>query len=130
MQGQLKDVQHIQSNGIAFAAITRDGSVVTWGDADGGADSSAVREKLKNVSQIQASPGGAFAAILGDGSVVTWGFADCGGDSVAVQDQLQNVRQIQASHCAFCAILADASVVTGGGGVLAMVVTVVPCRTS
>ena len=36
-----------------------------------GGDSSAVRDQLKNVQQIQASHN-AFAAILGDGSVVTW----------------------------------------------------------
>ena len=56
----------------AFAAILGDGSVVTWGDADSGGGSSAVRDQLKNVRQIQATEG-AFAAILGDGSVVSWG---------------------------------------------------------
>ena len=58
----------------AFAALLRDGSVVTWGHADCGGDSGAV---LQDVKQIQASLQ-AFAAILGDGSVVTWGDADCG----------------------------------------------------
>ena len=75
---------------FAFAALLGDGSVVTWGIAGNGGDSSAVQEQLKNVQQIQASSG-AFAAILGDGSVVTWGHADYGGDSSAVQDQLRNV---------------------------------------
>ena len=55
-----------------FAAILGDGSVVAWGYADCGGDSSAVQEQLRDVQQIQASDG-AFAAILGDGSVVTWG---------------------------------------------------------
>ena len=59
----------------AFAAILGDGSVVTWGDADSGGDSSAVQDQLRDVQQIQASHT-AFAAILGDGSVVTWGNAD------------------------------------------------------
>ena len=40
-----------------------------------GGDSSAVRDQLKGVQQIQATHGGAFAAILEDGSVVTWGDA-------------------------------------------------------
>ena len=39
----------------AFAALLCDRSVVTWGDASRGGDSSAVREQLKNVQQIQAS---------------------------------------------------------------------------
>ena len=44
----------------------------TWGDPGWGADSSAVRDQLRGVKQIQATDR-AFAAILADGSVVTWG---------------------------------------------------------
>ena len=40
----------------AFAAILRDGSVVTWGQGSGG-DSSSVQDQLKNVQQIRASSG-------------------------------------------------------------------------
>ncbi|CAE7880960.1 unnamed protein product, partial [Symbiodinium microadriaticum] len=100
----------------AFAAILGDGSVVTWGGAACGGDSSgssAVLDQLKNVQQIQASSG-TFAAVLGDGSVVTWGDAEHGGDSSAVQDQLKNFQQIQASSDAFAAVLGDGSVVTWG----------------
>ena len=61
-----------------------------------GGDSSAVRDQLKGVQQIQATIW-AFAAILADGSVVTWGDALCGGDSSAVRDQLKGVQQIQAT---------------------------------
>ncbi|OLP91976.1 hypothetical protein AK812_SmicGene26268 [Symbiodinium microadriaticum] len=97
----------------AFAAILCDGSVVTWGPADYGGDSSAVQEQLRDVQQIQASHQ-AFAAIRSDGSVVTWGNARLGGDSSAVQEQLRSVQQIQASDGAFAAILGDGSVVTWG----------------
>ncbi|OLP97890.1 Ankyrin repeat and KH domain-containing protein mask [Symbiodinium microadriaticum] len=103
----------VQACRLSFAAILGDGSVVTWGDAEYGGDSSAVQDQLKNVQQIQASDF-AFAAVLADGSVVTWGDADDGGDSSAVQDQLKNVQQIQASDSAFAAILGDGSVVTWG----------------
>ena len=65
-------MQQIQASQAAFAAILSDGSVVTWGDAELGGDSSAVQDRLKNVQLIQASQA-AFAAILSDGSVVTWG---------------------------------------------------------
>ena len=52
----------------------RTGSVVTWGSAARGGDSSAVQEQLKNVQQIQASRKGAFAAILpADGAVAHLG---------------------------------------------------------
>ena len=108
--------------GSSFAALLGDKSVVTWGAATYGVDSSVVQERrmcsrskllfshlltyggessavqgqLKHVQQIKASDA-AFAAILSDGSVVTWGIADDGGDSSAVQEQLKNVQQIQAS---------------------------------
>ncbi|OLQ06599.1 putative E3 ubiquitin-protein ligase HERC1 [Symbiodinium microadriaticum] len=98
----------------SFATILGDGSVVTWGQADYGGDSTAVKDQLKNVQQVQASRGGAFAAILVDGSVVAWGNEDSGGDSSAVQDQLKNVQRIQATSHAFAAVRVDGSVVTWG----------------
>ena len=41
VQDQLRGVQHVQATPGAFAAILENGSVVTWGDADFGGDSSA-----------------------------------------------------------------------------------------
>ena len=88
--------------GGAFAAILQDGSVVTWGLAD----SSAVRDQLKGVQQIQATSQ-AFAAILEDGSVVTWGDAEFGGDSSAVRDHLRGVLQMQETDRTFAAVRED-----------------------
>ena len=76
----------------AFAAILADGSVVTWGSAEVGADSSRVQDQLIGVQQIKVTVE-AFAAILADGSVVTWGYAHSGGDSSAVREQLKGVHQ-------------------------------------
>ena len=90
-----------------------DSPIFTWGNPNYGGDSSAVRDQLRGVQQIQASER-AFAAILEDGSVVTWGRAKYGGDSSAVRDQLKGVQQIQAAQWAFAAILKDGSVVTWG----------------
>ena len=95
-------------------AILVDGSVVTWGSASSGGDSTAVQDQLRTVQEIQATAS-AFAAIRDDGSVVTWGAANAGGDSSAVQDRLKNVQQIQASDHAFSALLAERTVVTWGG---------------
>ena len=91
-----------------LAAILGDGSVISWGRADFGGDSSSVQEQLRNVQQIQASIS-AFAAILVDGLVVTWGDGMSGGDSRAVQDQLRDVQQIQACKWAFAAVRGDGS---------------------
>ena len=59
-----------------------DSAIVTWGGPRHGSDSSAVRDQLKGVRQIQATRMGAFAAILTDGSVVTWGDSNYGGETV------------------------------------------------
>ena len=83
VQDQLRGVRQIQATVGAFAAILADGSVVTWGAAEYGGDSSAVQHQLRGVHQIQ-STSCAFAAILGDGSVVTWGYGNQVGDSSAV----------------------------------------------
>ena len=73
-------MQRIAATDRAFAAILLDGSVVTWGDATSGGDSSVVQHQLKAVQKIRASKN-AFAAILSDGSAVTWGHGFRGGDS-------------------------------------------------
>ena len=118
-----------------FAAILSDGSVVTWGEAGMGGDSSIVQDRLRwltaqssvatwccgadsskvqiKVEKLQAN-NFAFAAIMSDGSLVSWGSVGLGGDSSKVQDQLQNVQEVQGTSEAFAAILADGSVVTWG----------------
>eukprot|EP00435_Cladocopium_sp_Y103_P013691 s2276_g3.t1 len=101
------------SSALAFALLRPDGTVVTWGNAIDGGDSSAVQDELKDVNQIQSSLH-AFAAIRSDGSVVTWGKSDDGGNSSAVQHQLRDVKHIQASSRAFAAIRADGSVIAWG----------------
>ena len=49
VQDELKGVQQIHATWSAFAAILADGSVVTWGRADYGGDSSAVEHELRFV---------------------------------------------------------------------------------
>ena len=52
-RNQLKNVQQIQASSNAFAAILGDGSVVTWGPAACGGDSSSAQDQLKNVRRSQ-----------------------------------------------------------------------------
>ena len=47
VQHQLIDVRRVHASHRAFVAIRRDGSVVTWGHAAYGGDSSAVQEQLE-----------------------------------------------------------------------------------
>ena len=77
VQGQLRNVQHIQATKYAVTAILESGAVVTCGDPDYGGDSSQVQEQLRNVEHIQATRNpycGSFAAILESG----WGCCDLG----------------------------------------------------
>eukprot|EP00439_Symbiodinium_sp_Y106_P040455 s2300_g4.t4 len=69
-----------QASANAFAALCRDGSVVSWGSKAEGGDSRAVQEQLKGIEHLQATEG-AFAAIREDGLIVTWGAQGAGGDS-------------------------------------------------
>ena len=73
----------VQASDKAFAAVLFDGSVVAWGDADYGGDSSAVQGQLKNVQEVHALQS-AFSAKLVDGSVVTWGGVSNWGEGIAV----------------------------------------------
>lgn len=104
-------IQKIYSTDDAFAALKTDGTVVTWGNAANGGDSSAVAP-LTNVATIFATRT-AFAALHNDGTVSTWGNAAGGGDSAAVSP-LTNVASIYATSAAFAALEADGDVVTWG----------------
>ena len=87
MQRELVEIQDIYSTAHAFAAVQRDGSVVTWGQSYSGGDCSAVQRQLVEIQDIY-STAHAFAAVKRDGSVVTWGRSNYGGDCSAVRAQL------------------------------------------
>jgi Ca2+-binding RTX toxin-like protein len=101
----------------AFAALKIDGSVLTWGRASSGGDSSAVALQLAGTIDVTQvfSTGFAFAALREDGSVVTWG--SWGGDSSAVAGEIDgtiDVTRVSSTATAFAALRADGSVVTWG----------------
>lgn len=113
------DVVQVYANGIAYAALRADGSVITWGTGDGGGNSSAVSAALNgDIDVIQIySNGYAFAALRIDGSLITWGYASRGGDSSAVGSALNgdiDVIQVYSSGTAFAALRSDGSVITWG----------------
>eukprot|EP00927_Polykrikos_kofoidii_P081764 TRINITY_DN7957_c1_g1_i10.p1 TRINITY_DN7957_c1_g1~~TRINITY_DN7957_c1_g1_i10.p1 ORF type:complete len:243 (+),score=46.13 TRINITY_DN7957_c1_g1_i10:47-730(+) len=115
----------------AFAAVSGDGSVVTWGNADLGGDSSTVQDQLRSKVHRIFSTYGAFAALLDDGSVVTWGCKCSGGDSRDVQEQLRGkVHHIYSTFGAFAALLDDGSVVTWGCKWNFVAATVEMCKSS
>lgn len=113
VQRQLTDVMQVYVSEFACAAITNDGTVVSWGSAIAGGDNHDVRNKLVNVREITAT-NSAFAAIKLDGSVISWGDPRNGGCCEEVQKELFDVQKIFASSTAFAAIRSDGKVVTWG----------------
>ncbi|MBO2676988.1 tandem-95 repeat protein [Shewanella algae] len=108
-------VSKVYTNGAAFAALKEDGSVVTWGRAKYGGDSSIVAEQLKAGVKMVYGKYLAFAALKEDGSVVAWGDPERGGDHSAVASQLSHgVKAVYRNYSAFAALKDDGSVVTWG----------------
>ena len=99
--------------GRSFAFVTEWGSVVTWGHATFGGDSSGVAAQLTGVQSVAGSSS-AFAAVKSDGTVVTWGDAHEGGDSSGVAAQLTGVQSVAGNARAFAAVKSDGTVVTWG----------------
>eukprot|EP01060_Flectonema_neradi_P016591 TRINITY_DN2320_c4_g1_i1.p1 TRINITY_DN2320_c4_g1~~TRINITY_DN2320_c4_g1_i1.p1 ORF type:complete len:4269 (+),score=762.65 TRINITY_DN2320_c4_g1_i1:44-12850(+) len=101
----------------AFAAIRADGSVVTWGDAGYGGDSTSVSVRLSDQSHTAIfSNERAFAALTTSGSVTVWGDEGYGGSaSPSITAQLSsNVISIYSTQLAFAAVKKDGSVVAWG----------------
>ena len=64
----------IYSTDFAFAALTDDGNVITWGNGLWGGDSSSVRHLLKkNEIKTIYSSRTSFIAITGDKKIIIWG---------------------------------------------------------
>ena len=56
VQDELEDVLLVRSTSFAFAALRRDGRVVTWGCPASGGDSTSVHQELQNVHQFLSPP--------------------------------------------------------------------------
>lgn len=150
VSGELSsNVTAIYSNSYAFAALKKNGSVVTWGDIESGGNSTVAKsintngnwtvseyksvsgELSSNVTTIYSNPW-AFAALKKNGSVVTWGDLDSGGNSTRVlsstingtynvvevgsvdADIISGVVAVYSNDKAFAALKNDGSVVTWG----------------
>ena len=103
VQSSLVNITNLYSIHFAFAALTSDKRVVTWGRyGDFGSDSSTVQGLLRGVSYVYGA-GYSFAALLEDATVVTWGNSLKGGDSSTVKHLLKNINKIVHSERAFAA---------------------------
>jgi len=109
-------VREIYSTRYAYAALKKNGSVITWGLVNSGGDSSQVKRLLEgNVVSIAASRY-AFAALLKDGSVVTWGDPEA---QRMTRETMSALRQgqfqsVTANRYGFAALGVDGNVVSWG----------------
>eukprot|EP00434_Breviolum_minutum_P017584 symbB.v1.2.015519.t1/scaffold1152.1/size135547/9 len=115
------DVVDLSATSCALALILSDGTVMTWGDPEGGGDSSAVNADLIKVHSVVGTVeafAASFAAILETGGVVAWGVEFLGGDVrvpyAETVHKLQNVKDIRAAAWAFAALLGNGTVVAWG----------------
>ena len=95
-----------------FAAISRNGTVVSWGKNV--LDPFSRSLDTGNVTAVYSAQS-AFAALKQGGEVVTWGDSDYGGDSSSVSSELSaNVTAVFSTHYAFAALKQGGEVVTWG----------------
>lgn len=111
----LPAVDTVVTNSTAFAALTKSGEVITWGDSFAGGDSREVTEELKQVKQIVPVKDG-FAALRQDGSVVYWGNAGKLSLDKALQARMTNITKLFANREAIAALDANGKVHTWGYG--------------
>jgi hypothetical protein len=97
-------IKAVTMTGRSFAAVRNDGSVVTWGQAGGGGDSSMVELELADGVVRVVATFGAFAAIKENGRVVTWGFPAYGGNAHMHDAALRDVVDVVASRDSFVAL--------------------------
>ena len=122
--GENKDVVSIFATNTAFAALRADGSVVTWGDANSGGNSTADATLAKQLDGIDDtkdvtkifSTNTAFAALRVDGSVVTWGNAAYGGNSTLFNTDLVDVQKIYSNDVSFSALTSSSLLWWGSSG--------------
>ncbi|MBC7692303.1 MAG: hypothetical protein H7222_11110 [Methylotenera sp.] len=109
-----RDVLKVYSTSNAFAALKKDGSVVTWGGPDFGGDSGFVSDQLRSGVKEIYSNERAFAALKSDGTVVTWGWASDGGNAGILQKELTGVKAVFSTQYAFAALKEDHTLVVWG----------------
>ena len=113
--GISSNVIGICSNNAAYAALKSDGSVVTWGNAGYGGNSSSVASSISSgILQIYTTAS-SFAALKTNGSVITWGDQYSGGNSSSVSASISSgVVTVYFNQTAFAALKNNGALITWG----------------
>ncbi|MGV2811957.1 RCC1 domain-containing protein [Enterobacter cancerogenus] len=108
-----KDFVAIQVTEYAFAGITENGHILTWGNESYGG---ALPDHLKDINDTVTlySNDGAFVALRSSGTIVSWGSAEHGGDMPDDIASLTDIVSICNTSSTFIALRANGSVVFWG----------------
>ncbi len=101
----LSEIKLVATTDQAFAAVRKDGTLLSWGNKEYGGDSSSVAEELHDIVSIKAT-GSAFSVIRKDGSVIAWGKYG-GRIPPRVKNRLQKVKKLVSNERAFVAMIRD-----------------------
>lgn len=106
----------IVSTESAFAALKKDGSVVTWGNENYGADQSSNNVELAADTYKLYSNLYSFCALKRDGTIVTWGDQTRGGNNAYNRSGgvPTNVVKVFSHKNGFIALKKDKTIVTWG----------------
>ncbi|EGM70822.1 hypothetical protein [Shewanella sp. HN-41] len=117
LKDKLTQVADFVMHDDLFAAIKRDGSVISWSIVDGSLDELTQgiysAPEMKDVLSVSINDA-AFAALKQDGTVVTWGSAYHGGDSHYLAAKLKDIKAIYAGPSAFTAVTQNGELISWG----------------
>jgi len=112
------DITQVVPNSEAFAALTSDGQVLTWGAKDCGGEST-VKEMPAKATRVYSTQR-AFAALTGitndgaGGAVIAWGDAVFGGDNSACAARLNGIIEVFSSYVSFVALSDGDEIISWG----------------
>jgi len=114
----MTNIIDVYSTTLAFAALTNQGQVITWGNTNYGGNSTSVASGLTSgVVAVYSNPS-VFAALKTNGSVITWGTNNEGGNSTSVAAGLTSgVVDIYSNEVSFAALKTDGSVISWGNNI-------------
>jgi|ERR1712034_26007 len=107
------DVESIVSTDLAFAALKKNGRVITWGNRQWGGDSSSVSSDLQSDISTVVSTTCRFAALKTNGRVIRWGNSDDDSSSV-ISDLQSDISTVVSNDYAFAALKKNGKVITWG----------------
>ena len=109
---ELVNVQTVYSSLNAFCALTKNGTIVTWGSSQSGGNCDHVKHELVDIQTVYSNAS-AFCVLTTNGSIVTWGLSGSGGNCSKVAQQVcSNVIHVVSNFRAFGAVKKCGKVLT------------------